>query len=504
MYNADFGFDNEKDCTIKDGAVTDLNAYARVKSISGNVIEIENATESEFANFTAGQEIILHVSATNGTDAEFLGAYDFYTIELVSDNRLTLDKNIFAVDLNFFYAQIITVPQFKNLKLINATIAPPPFDVFKFTGGIVVFKVFNDFVMQNSCINLVDCGIPVQKKLTFRPLQMQEYDGETDGAIRAGDENFITASRFILNAGDGAAMILAKNFVADDESRIGNPKTHGRINCRGAVDSPFKPSNVTNIGGSSILIAADFLQIKPTLLAKYRDADKPQGRGLCRCHIASNSILANDEKLYSFDILADYNRVEDLGVENFGAGKLGDFVNPQFQLNNSADVESVIGRNFTLKNQTLNGLQSLTPDCLVLIRNADGDFEISRVYNENTVFGIYVANFPDKPKKIFTIPEFENLTLENYTADKFLGVVVADTLTLNGDISVTNALDLNCGNSQSWNKCAGIFFLAKKIIFGENCRLRAGTMIIAETLENFSENVFESTPNFIYQKRIEG
>jgi hypothetical protein len=63
---------------------------------------------------------------------------------------------------------------------------------------------------------------------------------------------------------------------------------------------------------------------------------------------------------------------------------------------------------------------------------------------------------------------------------------------------------LKCGNSQSFNKCAGIFILAKKIIFGENCRLRAGTMIIAETLENFSENVFTAAPNFIYKKGIEG
>ena len=75
MFDFNFGDGRLGDVEIKDGLTQNLNAYARVKSISGNVFEIANATESAFANFTAGETVLIHVSATNGTDAEPLGKY---------------------------------------------------------------------------------------------------------------------------------------------------------------------------------------------------------------------------------------------------------------------------------------------------------------------------------------------------------------------------------------------------------------------------------------------
>ena len=510
MFDFDFGNGKLGDVEIKDGLTQNLNAYARVKNISGNVFEIENATESAFANFTAGETVLIHISATNGTDAELLGKYDLATIELVSDNRLTLDKT-FDADLNYFYVQLVTVPQFKNLTLTNAVIAPPAYDIFKFIGGLVVFQVFDNFKMENSQIDLTDAGIPTQKKLTYRPLTLQEYEGETDGAKRAGEENFITAERLILNAGDGVLFAQVYNFVADENSRIGNPKTHGRANCRGAADSSFKPSNVTNIGGSTILLVfkatgnsneatgknAEAMPL--TLLAKYRSADAITGRGLARCYIASNTPLPADEKLFAKDILKDLSRVQKLGVENFGAGVFGTLENPNYPLNNFAQVAAVIGNKLYFGEKTLNGFMTFYTGGAAVVRNDAGEFRFTKIIDAQSDY-VEVENLPPNPTNIIAVPQFENLTLGNYNCEKFLAVAVSDTLTINGEIGITDAAILNCSNSDSWDKFAAIFILAKKIVFAENARLHAGAMIIAEEIENFSGAVLTGAPNFIYQK----
>ena len=497
MYKSDVGDGRLGEIEISEGVCTTLNSYARITEINENVVTIDNISEGVFSKFTAGESVLIHVSATNGTDADLLGKYQFATIDLISENRLTLNEKVFDVDLNYFYVQIISVPQFKSLTLTNAKIAPPPYDVFKFIGGICVFQVFDDFKMENSAIDLTDAGIPTTKKNTYKPLTAQEYF-ETDASRRAGEENFITAERFILNSGDGAAMILAKNFSCDEVSRIGNPKTHGRANCRGAADSPFKPSNITNIGGSSILIAAENLKIAAENLAKYRSADLAAGKGLARCYIASNTILPDDEKLYSFDILADESRVQNLGVENFGNGDIS-LENPNFQLNNFAQVKSVVGNKIYFSNKTLSGYAPFQNNSLVLIRNCDGEFKISRVLSCGDNF-FTVENLPENPNQIFSVPEFENLTLENYSCNGIFAVAVSGTLNLSGEISVENALELNCGNSQSFNKIGGIFLLAKKIIFAENAKLNAGAMIIAQELENFDAAVLNGKPNFIFYR----
>lgn len=490
-FKYDFGDGRLGDAVIENGVCKNFNSYARVTSINQNVIEIENISEGEFAKFTAGEKILLHISASNRDTGDFLGRYQIATIELVSENKLTLSENIFDCDLNFEYLQIISIPQFKNLTLKNATLTPPPYDVFKFRGGILVAQVFDTFEMVNSFIDLTDCGIPFQKKNTYRPLTTQEISGETDKSQFAGEENL---TPLILNAGDGTVFIQARNFIADEVSRIGNPKTHGKANCRGAADSAFKPSNVTNVGGSSIFIACESITYNLTpILAKYRSADAPAGRGLSRCYIASNTILPDDEKLYHFDILEDLSLVQKLGVENFGVGTVT-LERPNFQLNNFAQVTNVIGNKLYFKNKTLSGY---APYSLVLIRNSEGEFKISRVLNYGENF-VTVKNLPENPVEIISIAEFENLTLENYNCEKFLGVAVSDTLTISGEINISNCLKLNCGNAQSFNKVSGIFILAKKIIFAENCRLKCGSMIICNDVENFSEEILAGEPNFIY------
>ena len=375
MYEVEFGLGKLGDVEIARG-ITTVNSYARVMSINKNVIEVdlENGYVGEFAGFKAGEKVIVHVAATNGTDAGQLGQYVLAQIQLVSSNVFTLDIEIFDIDLSYYYVQVISVPQFRNLKLSEATITPRAYDVFKHYGGVVAFQVFDTFTMQKSYINLADSGIPYQKGLTYRPLTNQEIKGETDAAEMSGAENYITASRLILNAGDGAAIFLCKNIIADAESRIGNPATHGRSKCRGAADSAFKPSNVTNIGGSAILIAADYLKITPENLAKYRSSEKPKGRGLSRCHIASNTILPNDEKLYSFDILRDEHKLEQIGIVDYGSGELGEVSRPSYPLNNYAKIVYCAGNKIYYEGKTLSGVSQFKAGNSVIVRSGSGEF----------------------------------------------------------------------------------------------------------------------------------
>ena len=375
----------------------------------------------------------------------------------------------------------------------------------------MVIKCWNTFYFEGGNIDLTDCGIPANRKNALRPLHFQETaaNGLTDKARLAGRENFITKDRFLLNAGDGALFLMTKNLVCDENSRIGNPKTHGAQFCRGAVDSVgVKPSNITNIGGSTILIAAENIEnFTPKIIAKYRSADKPEGKGLCRCYIASNTELRTDEGLYAKDIISNENRVRELGIENFGDGSFGDCVNPATPLNNYAEVVDISqgGYKFRTKNLTLSGMALFSTNALVMalaVQKSDtftkdaGKFIIGRIIKrENNSFIL------DKPFDISTekynvqlisIPQFNNLTISNnYTATpKYDGkkqgvfaVAVADTFNLEGGkinvegkggaapyrraglAYIGNAQ--NCGRLPIGEGHGSVFILAKNLVLND-------------------------------------
>ena len=132
-----------------------------------------------------------------------------------------------------------------------------------------------------------------------------------------------------------------------------------------------------------------------------------------------------------------------------------------------------------------------------VVRNDAGEFRFTKIVDAQSDY-VEVENLPPNPANIIAVPQFENLTLGNYNCEKFLAVAVSDTLTINGEIGITDAAILNCSNSDSWDKFAAIFILAKKIVFAENARLHAGAMIIAEEIENFSGAVLTGAPNFVY------
>lgn len=522
----DFGglLDGEMgDISVSDGAAQDINSYVKVTKFTGDVIEIAPDTmiEGKYVTFRAGTQIMLHVSSTNRTTADYLGLYTFANITLVNNETLTLDKNveeIFAgVNLDYESLQAIAVPNFDCVHLEkDGVLTAPVFNPYDFVGGILIIKCWQDFIFNGGNIDLTDCGIPVNRKNALRPLTTQETaaNGESDFAKLAGQENFITKDRLLLNAGDGAAVIIAKNLICNEDSRIGNPATHGAAFCRGHSTSVgVNPSNITNIGGSTILLAAETIEnFNPKLLAKYRSADKPEGRGLARCYIASNTKLRTDEGLYSQDTISDFNRVRELGIENFGNGKFGECTNPAVQLNNYADVVDISqgGYKFRINGNSLTGMALFKEGALAMVlavQKSDkytegaGKFVIGRILKRtgNTFVLDKAAPFDveNYNVQLISIPEFTDLTINtnyNYTP-KYDGkkggvfaVAVAENFNLEGGkINLEgkggavaygrNGLQY-IGNASPDRLPIGeghgsAFILAKNLVINENSRIGA-------------------------------
>lgn len=519
----DYGDGELGDYEIAEGAVQVFNSYADVTAIDSNTVTInlETMIEGRLEKFHAGVDIMLHVSATNRTTAEHLGKYIIAKITLANNGILTLDKNVEeffdGVNLDYEYIQAVTISNFDCLELNQgAVITCPPYNPFTHVGGILIIRCWRDLKFNGGVIDLRDCGIPTSRKNGLRPLLTQETaaNGESDNAKLSGQENYTTAERFILNAGDGAAFIIAKNIIFSESARIGNPNLHGAAYCRGHNTSVgVKPSNITNIGGSSILIAADAIQnFTPKIIAKYRSATEPEGKGLARCYIASNTELPTDEGLYAKDILANPNRVKDLGVEDFGSGMYRDQTNPTLPLNNYAKVTSISrkGYKLTLKNRTFNGLAPLRVYSLVIAlvtQKTDkytkdaGRFTVGRIIDTNG--GNVVLDKPapivDLNKysmQLISVPEFNNLTISNnynYTRkfEKGIGGVCAFAVAGHCDISdgKINVADkggapaygknglANIGNAQNYKRlpigegAGSVFILANALKMNENTRI---------------------------------
>lgn len=522
----EYGTGNNGDVKISDGAYDKLNSYARVVGIEANTVTLdtENALLGEYEKFHAGDEVLVHCSTTNSTSAENLGKYLVARITLVSGNVLTLDKTMFTVDLNFDFVQAVTVANFDCVTLSNgAVITPPPYNPFKYHGGIVAFKCWDTFTLDGGSINLVDCGVPANRKNALRPLATQETPavGEGDLALYSGHENYQTADRLLMNAGDGIAFIIAKKMVCHEDSRIGNPNTHGAQFCRGATNSVgVKPSNITNIGGSTIFIAAETIEnFTPKILAKYRDVNLFDGRGLCRCYIASDTKLRADEGLYAYDCISDFNRVQNLGVKDFGDGSFGDMENPTTALNNYAHVVAIQNDGYRLKiaGETVQGLTPIKTGALVLIQTIQKSAHNVTDAGKITVAKILKREYDiiilDKPApnvnldkylaQIISIPQFQNLTI-SANFDKTFKFGKRDGVTATGGvcaIACSNTLDLTngkinvegCGGAVAYGKAGlgvlsnagccdrlplgeghgSVFILTKNLICNENTRIGA-------------------------------
>lgn len=438
------GIRNFNDVEVLEGqAPENFNSYAPIVEIQNNLVKIdlENAVIGQYEKFMAGEEILIHASASPTLENEKLGKFICAKIEVADGGNLTLDKDISGTflqeDLENYKIQAVTFANFHCLKINSgANVKPLAYSATKYCGGILAIKCSESLQLRGGNILLNDCGIPTYQKNYLRPLTGQEKVGTLDADERAGEENFCEENVFPLNSGDGAAFIFAKEITAEKKSRIGNIYTHGRLRCRGAQDTEYKPATITNVGGSSIFIVTETFSCAGAVLAKYREeriSEAEQGKGLARCYIATRKLLPPDDKLFHADLISDAARISrDFLIKDFGSGKFDDCENPQYPLNGRMLLK-VISKNRAVKllepeNNPLAKFE-VGRKCLSTFGN---EFEIVGVEDEIFTFS---PQLPNEMAEIISLPEFENFTLTEDWSDDFFALKVKNKCKISGKIS---------------------------------------------------------------------
>ena len=439
------------------------NSYAPVTAISSTSITIDtdNAIVSNTnCKFAVYSEVLFHVSASrnvNGNYAtEYLGKWCWATITAKSGNLLTLNKDVTKIlpaeEFSKYYVQAIAVFKIKSRLNINeeVTISPPAYSITKNCGGIIVIKNNGQFSLNKLNIDLTGKGIPAASK-ALRPWLQQELQGMKDTDPYAGWENGATTDRFMLNAGDGACFIVAKNiFIDGSATRIGNVNSKGVLNCRGAVDSANKPSDVTNVGGSTILLVSTYGRTignygREKSFSKYRSTSLEEGQGLGRACFVSHATAGaiDDQGCVAIDALDAPNALTaNFNIRDFGNGSLQNVTNPTKCINNYARISEVSKdrKQLTMKDGILavtngynGGLAKIEAGALVMVvaTSTSSDPEIFRQEHGKMTFAKILSVTSTKitidkalPEfdastvwQVVSVPQFKNFTL-NKTYDQ--------------------------------------------------------------------------------------
>ena len=495
-----------------------INSYAKVTAVNSTSITIDTANKLDGGvGFSVGEKILLHVSASVSGDKVFLGNYLLANITAVNGDILTLDEDptacITSDNLAKYYVQAISVAQYQNLTLgEGTTITPPIYSTMNYYGGIVALMCSDTLTFDGGHISLADKGIPPASK-SLRPETHNDVASDTE--TYSGWENSDTRIHFMLNSGDGAAFIVAKKMICHEDSRIGNVATYGCQFFRGASNSvtydETKPENVTNVGGSTIFIAAETIEnFGHKMLAKYRASGSTKGQGICRCYIASETKLRNDEGLYAYDCISNPARISKMNIKNFGNGSFGDGTDITTQLNNYATITAVDGMKISYKSKTTTGLAQITSGALVMIHfnhkdsnnvTDAGRFILANVLADNgttlTLDAMPPAISPDNyAAQIVSIPQFNNFTLakENSATATFDGaqggicaIAVKNNCDLSGGKITLRSMGGGgaygreglavIGNAQDSDKLpigqgdGSVFILAKNLTFNTTSRL---------------------------------
>ena len=518
-----------------DSVATTINSCAQVTAVNSTSITIDATNRfSGDVDFVAGEKILLHVSASVAGEKAYLGKYLLTDIVEVNGGILTLTDDpttcITSEELANYYVQAVAVAQYKNLTLSTGTaISPTPFSTTKYCGGIIALMCSETLTFDGGHISLSDKGIPTTSK-ELRPVT--NNDVQADTATYAGWENSDTHIHFMLNSGDGAAFIIAKRMVCSDDSRIGNVTTYGCQFYRGNSDSvtygETPPSSITNVGGSTILIAAETIEnFGHKMLAKYRNSASAAGQGICRCYIASETKLRNDEGLYAYDCISKPARVmSKLNIKNFGNGSFGDASGYTLQLNNYAKITAVSGKKVTYTGATTTGLAQITAGALVMIHfnhkgntyvEHAGKFILANVLKNDGSELTLDTDVPDISitdyvAQVVSIPQFDNFTLAatNSATPVFDGekggicaIVVKNNCDLSEGKFYVNAGNKFAyareglgviGNAQDSDKLpigqgfGSVFILAKNLTVNANTRIGAtggGTTPFGYSTKNF-------------------
>ena len=472
------------------GSVTDpagqINSYANVTAYTTSSVTIGTPSNGIYEKFDNGVEIMLHISASNGTatDTSYLGRY--MTCKIIN-KKASAAGFVLGVDKDFtqiiplteapkYSIQAITIANFNYLTLTAAGHpAPPAYSITSKFGGIIVIKCKNTFTLNGGRIALENAGIPND---AWRPIMSQEQYGQRDYDKYAGWENGLTADCFVLNRGDGAAMIFANDFVnSSSASRIGGTAAGRQFVRNGITTSNFNGNTGADansvLGASTILCAFGTIKgFDSAIISKNRG----NGKGLGRCYIASNTKLVNDEGLYAYDTIFDPSRAMDtLNIRDYGDASLGKVNNPTAPLNNYAKVTGVSdnGKIIAYVNKTTDGLAPLKENSLVMFHVSkhtdDGDMSllgrlmITKIVSDdgkNITLKDSVSNIFPSAKiakyscQLISIAQFSTLTVSaDYTATRKWD----DTNKIGGicAIAATESIDLSNGKINLYDKGGG-------------------------------------------------
>lgn len=498
-----YGSGSLGDVTNPDGVI---NSYYLVEAFSGNTFAVKppfarNGILKNLYNATdlVGEEFLLHAFATTNGAASppQLGLWRVVKITSVNYDTepaiFTTDKSLADLNIERYFWQAIWIPHFKSLTITSGDLCPfiPTVnDTVHSAGGVIAFKCSDTFTLNGGHINLSGFGHPLDTTTTFRPVTTQESSSTLDTALYAGCENSITKDKLLLNVGDGACWILAKNISTQSTSRIGNPSSSGVQYCRGSSDSKASHSG-SNVGGSSILIATNtWTGFSPATISKYRSG--ATGRGLARAYIATYNLLGTilpDEGLYALDTVRNDKRLTNYcNIRNFGNGS--DSVSMRatdtVPINSYAKVTAVSAdyKTFTLSS-FVTGQVAFATGKLVMIHQLQkssgqdinsGKFILAKIvsisgsnYTVDTAFECDPSSYY---VQMLTVPQVGTMSATgNFAATQawsngvggIFAIACNGTLTLNGQINLEGKGTFN----GVVNKLVGNHFMKHRLYIGQ-------------------------------------
>ena len=462
--NGNGGYGTGTDGNLTATAAQIINTYASVSAISGANVTLGNTSGA----FTAGKEILIHVSGYKGTadTCAARGAWAVATISSInsSNGNLVLDRDVSSIlgglNISQLYVQVVSLPNYKTVTLNSGkSITCPQFTATNGYGGLVAFKCSVELKFNGGHIDLTGKGLEATTLFDKGLVVNEPHD--TILRASAGWENHRAQNHLTINYPDGACFLIAKLMTCHDDSRIGNTTS----NLNGLARSTWKTGSPTgnyyhsHWGGASILIAAETIaDFNPEMLAKYAIySSTTPTRGYGRCYIATKTILPCDEGLYAYDCIADTTRISRVFYCNsFGDGSFGDKTNYKTQLNNYAAVTAIdtTRKVATINKKTTEGLAKFETGAMVMVHiTQKTDIQYAGRFILAKVLGVGTNTITiDKPipqrfrhdryyMQLVTIPQFTTFTLsaENTGTPKFAegrggicAIAVSGTCNLSG------------------------------------------------------------------------
>ena len=191
-----------------------INSCAPVSAMTGRTVTIGAKNVGTLDDFTAGVEILLHVSASKGSETAKLGEYAFARIRSVEGSVLTLDRALVwfvsASDLANYWVQAVTVPNFETLTLKGALQAAA-YSASSHCGGILALKCSKELIFDGGRLDVSNKGIPTGSA-ALRPAIPEETTEE--GRL------FIHSTLPVMNRGNGVVMVCARRTTFDTAAVI--------------------------------------------------------------------------------------------------------------------------------------------------------------------------------------------------------------------------------------------------------------------------------------------